>query len=471
MTSEQICRLYTRHGGNAAAAARETGIPPRTMRRWFQAIASGIEPAVSSSRRRGDEAATGGSPDKSRAIAEVVGAWSDDDAAEMVDPGVVAKLRRELARKDVELKQARLEVRASAAATNLLEDVRDALAPVIEACTIDPPKATPQKAGKRPQKRSQQPVALVLHLTDLHWGEIVDPNTINGVNAYSPEIAARRVQHAIDTTLAWVDNYEQLGGVSEIVLAVNGDTVSGQHVIHPDSADEYARIATQVLDAALIIAQAAGDLAARVPRVRIIGTQGNHPRSTRRMPTGKARTETSWETLLHELVAAFLVKHSNIDYTIASGYRVICQIGPSTWAFAHGDAMKGGGGALGIPAYGLARSHGANREQSVTLAAMSDAGVGGIVKHSRFGHFHIYTSWGMGNGDATLCPSPKGVDSFVLDALGKISPAQVLLEAVHPVHDVIGQHLIGLQHVMSGEGGCRYRWGAGRGVPAATLLA
>jgi hypothetical protein len=181
------------------------------------------------------------------------------------------------------------------------------------------------------------------------------------------------------------------------------------------------------------------------------------------MPTGPARSETSWETLLHEFIAALVAQVPNVTSRIARGYRITERIGPSMWAWMHGDAMKGGGGQLGIPAYALKRAHDSAREQSLTLAQMQHAfGLDEIIRHSRYSHFHLYTKWQIGNGDTAITPSPKGVDNFVTDVLAKYTPAGILLEVVHPQHDVIADHLIGLQHIMDADSPCRYSWGAMR---------
>ena len=437
----RLAEEVARHG-SVNAAARENDTAETTVRRWTQ------RHRITLPHPNTPKSTTSAPP-------------------EQAEPSELAAMRRRLERALADSRALKAENRELARGANLLDDVRDLLSPVVDGLVLPKPRTV------RPSKPRKQPVSLVLHLCDLHWGEIVDPDLVSGDNAYSPEIAARRLQHGVDTTLLWIDNYTQLAGVDEVVVVVNGDTVSGQHIIHPDSADEYARIAKQVLDAGLVVAQAIRDIASNVRRVRVIGTQGNHPRSTRRMPTGRARSETSWETLLHEFVAALLIRAENVEFHIARGYKTHVRIGPSIWAFAHGDAMKGGGGNLGIPAYALKRTHDATRDRSVTRARSSDTlGIDDIVKHTRVGHFHLYTKWQVGEGDIAIAPSPKGVDPFVTDLLEKYSPAGFLLEAVHPEHDVIGDHVISVQHIMDASGPCRYSWGALEdGTPAAALMA
>lgn len=367
-----------------------------------------------------------------------------------VEPFEYSSLRRALERREAELKALRVEVKHRAKHENLIDDIRDLLAPVIAANVLPNPK--PLKV--RPKTKGK-PVIYVWHLTDLHWGELVEAATVQYQNAYSPGIAARRVQHVVDTIVEMAE--ATLHDVEEIVIVINGDTVGGS--IHPESAEYYARIVKQCLDASMVLAQVVSELAQRFPKVRYIGTQGNHPRSTHRMPTGSARVSTSFETFIHEQVAALLQRHENIAYVLAQGYTVDTYIGPSRWAFSHGDAVGGGGGSLGIPAYGLKKQHDANREWSVVMAQMSDAAIGNsIVKHTRCGHFHIYFHWFVGAADIALCPSLKGTDTFVKDKLAKYARAQTLVEVVHPDHDVIAHHLIDAQHIMDDSGPCRYHW-------------
>ena len=69
-------------------------------------------------------------------------------------------------------------------------------------------------------------------------------------------------------------------------------------------------------------------------------------------------------------------------------------------------------------------------------------------------------AWSAGAGDIVLAPSPKGVDPFVKDVLGKYSRPQFLVEIVHPEHDVIAHHVIDLVHVTEPTEACRYVWNA-----------
>lgn len=424
--------------GSVNRAALENGTSPNTVRPW--AIKFGIE--------SGHPNTPGG---------------ADATPTNPADPIEIQQLRRQIDRKDAELKSLRVEVKHLAKRENMLEDIRDMMAPAITALTLPAPKQLPKRAKKR-----RKPVILVWHATDIHWGEIVEGRTIQDLNAYSPEIAAMRLQYTVDTILRLADNYEAEHGIDEIVYVENGDGIGG--AIHPDSTEYYARAGKQVVDFSMVQAQILSELAQRFPKVRYIGTTGNHPRSqAHRTPTGSSRQQSSWESLIHEMTAALVMNIPNIDFEIAQGYTITTQIGPSRWAFSHGDAARGGGGQLGIPAYALKRQHDATREWSMVLAQLTALTVDSVVKHSRYGHFHSLFYWQAGAADICLAPSPKGVDTYVLDSLGKYGPPQFLVEVVHPEHDLIAQHPIDLTGI--GDGTSRYHWGAMESdQPAAKLM-
>lgn len=426
--------------GSIRGAARVLGLHHTALGRWYKRRS--IEPVTQT-----HIVTDIGSHTLQTAGQRVEVVTKEIDAPEMV------AMRRSLARAQAQVSALNAEIKAHTKRENLADDVLAHLAPVLNA------SAVPRPRKRATVKREGTPITFVWHLTDLHWGEIVEPESVQWANAYSPGIAARRLQHMVDTIMELAETYSPQHYVDEIVVVVNGDTVGG--AIHPDSAEYYARIVKQCLDASMVLAQLMGELAERFPRVRYLGTVGNHPRSTQKMPTGSARIATSWERMIHEMTAAMLGRFDNITYSLAQGYTIDAYIGPSRWAFSHGDATKGGGGQLGIPAYGLKRQHDANREWSIVMAQMTEAAIGNtIVQHTRTGHFHTYFFWHAGAADISLCPSPKGTDSFVKDVLGKYCRASMLLEVVHPKHDVIAHHLVNLQHVMSDESECRYRWAA-----------
>jgi hypothetical protein len=71
-------------------------------------------------------------------------------------------------------------------------------------------------------------------------------------------------------------------------------------------------------------------------------------------------------------------------------------------------------------------------------------------------------------GTFKIVPSIKGTGPWELAALGKTSNPEMLFEAFHPAHGLIGSHTIDC----SSPTGSGFKWGAMRSTtPAAMLLA
>lgn len=392
-----------------------------------------------------------------------------------VKPRELIQAEKELSRARAAASQYKKMVKESSARENMLDEVRDLIIPSVEDLVIPAPKAKPPK----PPKDTSESVSLVLSINDMHWGELIDSRTVNGLNAYSPTIAAKRLEHVVDVTRAWIDNYNSLGGVEEVVVLLNGDNFSGMHNLHPDEAVEYARIAKQSADSALVIAQAIAELAADAPSVRVVVPAGdNHTRGTKKNATSAVALGTSWSSMHHELIASLLRNQSNVSMKIYPSYQAFFDVQGRTWAACHGHALRGGGGALGIPAYSLKKLLDATVQKTLTMQNVDwldelfgeDAPNIGIAKHLIIGHFHQQFMAQFNGGDVRIAPSLKGADAYSLDQLSKYNPAGQTLMVVHPRHDIVADHAINVQHIMNEDGGSRYEWGALEGVDTAVEI-
>jgi hypothetical protein len=399
-----------------------------------------------------------------------------DEASRAATPKELAQAEQRILKAEQKANKYRQIAGELARDTNIIEEVGELLRPLIDGFSF-PEVETPTHL----EGSTDDPFSLLLSINDVHFGDLVDPKRINGMNAYSPNIAARRIEHVIDMTKVWAHNYRQIGDVDELVVLLNGDNFSGMHQIHPDEAVEYAKIGKQAMDCALLIAQAVWELSHFFPRIRVIAPAGdNHTRSTRRNATSSVAVETSWSSLHHEMIASLLVGVPHLEFNIAASYQVFFDVKGHTWAAAHGHMLKGGGGQLGIPAYALKRLHDATVSKGVIMAKNLDMSqfetaeaaasvISGIAKHTIIGHFHQQFYAQFNGGDVRIAPSLKGSDSFSNDVLAKYAPAAQSLFAIHPEHDVVGDHTINVQHI-SAEGDTRYKWGALEGDKTAAEI-
>jgi hypothetical protein len=291
---------------------------------------------------------------------------------------------------------------------------------------------------------------------------------VEGHNEYGPQVAARRIQHIATVLADWLEQYGAWHHVSRLTFAGMGDMVNNAGLLHPDQSTDYARVLVQALDASLLAYQLILPFASIEDlEVRFVATAGgNHGRSNKgKPPFGPAAAQTSWDTVVYEHLAAML-RGSGVEFNLGRAYSNTIEVaGHAVW-LAHGHAIKGGGGALGLPVYGTKRASTAAVMASV-LEAMRTSNMGRIVKHARVAHFHQEVNIPMPTGTFKICPSIKGTGSWELAALGAVSAPECMFEVFHPEHGIIGSHTIDCTHP-SGDG---FMWGAMRSTqPAAYLL-
>jgi hypothetical protein len=211
------------------------------------------------------------------------------------------------------------------------------------------------KAGTRPAKpikhranihrRVATPVFL---FSDWHVEEVVKSEKVLGLNAYTPEIAAGRIERLGEACSWMIEHHRTSFEIRECVVALAGDFMSGY--IHDELVEGNALSPVQTM---LFLQEHLTNLLNRIlavpgmERIAIVTNFGNHGRTTHkiRVSTG---AENSYEWLLyHQLKRAF-AHEKRIDWTIASGEFVHIKVHDLDLGFTHGNAVNYGGGVGGI---------------------------------------------------------------------------------------------------------------------------
>jgi hypothetical protein len=364
---------------------------------------------------------------------------SDTETTAPSDPIEVVSLKRRIDRLEQEKKDLSAQLKAGIRHANMIDDVAALIAPAIDEYPNILQRIESRKIGKLPHRRT--PVEMIIYLTDWHIGEVITREQTQGRNEYDVDVAARRAEHMALVTNEWLENYQHLHGVSRITYALLGDMVNNAHTLHGEQSVDASRVLCQALDASLIAYQAIRATLGSGVKHRIVATRGgNHGRSTRKMPSGRAAAESSWDGVVYEHLGAMLAA-SGIEWNLSRSYSATIDIAGRKLWLAHGDAIKGGGGQLGIPAYGAKRQSDTAVIASV-LEAIESGDTDRIVQGVRVGHFHEETLMTMPTGKFKICPSLKGPSAWEMDSIGKISNPETLLETFHPEYGIIGSHTI-----------------------------
>ena len=197
-----------------------------------------------------------------------------------------------------------------------------------------------------PSKSKHSPGVPTLFASDWHWGEIVDPEQINGVNQFNLKIAHRRAKTLVERTIDLLKSHMVHPDYPGIVFALGGDMVSGD--IHDELRDtnELASIPT-VLDLLEVLVACVRSLADAFGKVHIPAVTGNHGRLTVKM-RAKGRHHTSWDWLLYCLLERELKGDKRVSFQVSNGPDCSYSVFGHKFCLTHGDQFRGGDGQIGF---------------------------------------------------------------------------------------------------------------------------
>ncbi|WP_157649558.1 helix-turn-helix domain-containing protein [Burkholderia ubonensis] len=185
----------------------------------------------------------------------------------------------------------------------------------------------------------------ILFGSDWHWGEVVKPSEIGGVNEYNLEIARARLQRLIDTTIDLLTNHMVNPQYPGIVFALGGDMVSGN--IHEElSETNDMPIMPVVLDLVDNLFIAIKRLKQVFGKVFLPCVAGNHGRSTKKI-RAKEFNFNSYDWLIYQQLDRLFSDDPDVIFYIPDGTDAIVKIAGHTYCFTHGNQFKAGDSMIG----------------------------------------------------------------------------------------------------------------------------
>ena len=195
------------------------------------------------------------------------------------------------------------------------------------------------------KKPSSSAGVATLFLSDLHWGEVVSPSEVNGVNEYDLEIAEKRLFSVVEHAVDLVKNHITNKGYPGIVVFLGGDMVSGN--IHQELKETNEQpIMPVVLHLSERLYKALRTLADEFGRVHVVGVYGNHGRNTMK-PTAKQSAYESFDWLIYRVIRWKLEDDKRFTWNIPDGSDAFQEIYGHRYLLTHGDQFRGGDGMIG----------------------------------------------------------------------------------------------------------------------------
>jgi hypothetical protein len=269
-----------------------------------------------------------------KSIADRLAASIDHAAAAAAD-AEMARLRSELAAVRGRYKAALAQIDAERERANAIGGLQG----------ITPARLQTRKRGKR----NAHAATVILALSDWHIEERVDPETVNGLNAFDLDVAERRINELCQRFATMLEHERQLVQVDRVVVWLGGDLISGH--IHDDTAELAQLAPLEATRLAGRYSRAIIDMVAGMARdVIVVTNSGNHGRTTEKLRVG-TELDHSFEQHLYLTLAAHETA-KNVAWQVGRGYLNVLDLDGFTIRFHHGHAVKysGGVGGIAVPA-------------------------------------------------------------------------------------------------------------------------
>ena len=273
---------------------------------------------------------------------------------------------------------------------------------------------------KKQAKKSQAGIP-TLFASDWHWGEIVDPNQINGVNEYNIAIAQDRAKAMIEKATDLLKNHVAHSDYPGIVFVLGGDMVSGD--IHEElMATNEMEIMPTVLDLFGVLTWCVNTLADEFGQVFVPCVSGNHGRNTHKI-RAKGRNFTSFDWLLYQFLSKRFENDERVVFHIPDGSDAYYSVYGHKYLLTHGDQFRGGDGVIGALGPIIRGDH-RKRSRNAQIDMEYDTML--------LGHWHqlIQLERLIVNG------SLKGYDEYAYQNNFGYEPPRQALWLTHPEHGI-----------------------------------
>lgn len=255
----------------------------------------------------------------------------------------------------------------------------------------------------------------VMLASDWHMGERVRPETVSGMNEYTPEIAKARAQQWLNSNHLLLNGNRTLWTINQAVLWLGGDLMSGY--IHEELIEENYLSPIEeselVFDTFVSIIQAMLDRF-DLERLVIPTSCGNHGRTGKEFKVSSF-AKNNHEFLVYKMLEKWFADEPRVTFHVSESYHNVVPIFKTRVNFHHGHEVKyqGGVGGITVPLY---RRIGRQAQ-------------GGLIYDLHcFGHHHTlgFPQWAVTNGSLIgptayglgkgFAPEPPMQASFIIDS-------------------------------------------------------
>jgi len=271
---------------------------------------------------------------------------------------------------------------------------------------------------------------VIIHLSDVQYGETVLLEEMDGLNRYDSTVAKNRLGRFFSHAADLMTTYWKGDPPAEIILCLGGDLISGN--LHAElEQTNFPTVPETVREVGEHIAGGIIMLRNEVKRpLRVYAVPGNHGRTTPK-PQSKHRASSSLDLLAADFAEAVTrgAKVKDVSFYKAHSPDVYFSVYNWHWLLNHGDTMSGKGGGTGFigQAAVIIKGH----RKLVDTSWRSGRPVHFVLTADR--HTSLRTTFGWANG------SVVGYNDYARDLRADPEPARQDMLVVHPRLGVISE--------------------------------
>ncbi len=259
-------------------------------------------------------------------------------------------------------------------------------------------------------------------VSDIHDGEVIDADEIQGVNEFNPDICAARLDRYFYAATVIGSRWAEDCKVEGALLALAGDMISGDiheelRITNAMTSHDQVRHVVGLLDAGL------NRLLEAYLKVHVVGVPGNHGRSTIK-PTAKLYAALSYDMLVLSMLSDRFAKDSRVTFQFGKSKDQITPVFGRTVLTTHFDKIgtRGGQGFAG-PMLPIIRGAKKIIEQQGSVDRRPDLIQGG--------HYHSTGNPYLGPLPILANGSVVGVSEYADDLRVAVEPPQQWLYLLH----------------------------------------
>lgn len=266
-----------------------------------------------------------------------------------------------------------------------------------------------------------QPGVPILFGSDWHWGEVVNPSEIGGVNEYSLAIAHERLHNLIESTIELLTRHMVNPSYPGIVFALGGDMVSGN--IHEElSETNEMPIMPVVLDLIDHLILAIKRLKEVFGRVFLPCVAGNHGRVHKKV-RAKESNFSSYDWLIYQQLDRVFAEDPDVVFFIPDGPDALFSVYGHKYLLTHGNQFRGGDGLIG-PLGPITRGDHKKRSRNAQVGQEYDT--------LMIGHFHQLLQMRRVIMNGSLI----GYNEYAFSNNFGFEPPQQALWITHPIRGI-----------------------------------